>query len=89
MAKKRAKLQNRLKNKAKNNQAKKLRTRAGRLKATGLNKYPILAYAGTPVAGTGQGKAKPGQMLLDTTAGKLYFNSGTKQAPVWQRVVLA
>ena len=74
------------KSKAKN--GKKLRARAGRLKATGLSKYPVITYAGTPVAGIGQGKVKPGQMLLDTTTGKLYFNTGTKQSPIWQRTSL-
>ena len=45
---------------------------------------PAVAVARTTpgVGPTGQGAAK-GALLTDTTAGKLYINTGTPAAPVW------
>lgn len=47
-----------------------------------------LAAPGTPVngvagTGTGGGWAAIGSEYTDTTAGKLYINTGTKASPVW------
>jgi hypothetical protein len=45
----------------------------------------LLSLAGTPVngtAGTHVG-AGVGALLVDTTTGKLYVNTGTEAAPIW------
>jgi hypothetical protein len=41
---------------------------------------PVNGVAGT---GTGAGFAGIGSRYTDTTAGKLYINTGTKLSPVW------
>jgi hypothetical protein len=47
---------------------------------------PIMTKAGAPVDGTSgsfAGVAEKGALLLDTTNGTLYQNTGTKASPVW------
>ena len=45
-----------------------------------------LRFAGVPVAGVGgsfAGKAPVGALLVDTTAGTIYQNTGTMASPLW------
>lgn len=56
----------------------------------------ILHGAGAPVdytdgdpAATGEGTAGIGSLYIDTTAGKLYLNGGTKAQPIWKLVTSA
>lgn len=39
--------------------------------------------AGVPAGGDFAGEADKGDLLSDTTNGKLYINTGTLAAPVW------
>lgn len=52
---------------------------------------PTLAIAATTpgVQGTGGAQAGTGSRYADTTAGKLYVNSGTKAKPAWKIVTSA
>lgn len=49
---------------------------------------PVDYTDGTPPA-TGEGEAGIGSLAIDTAAGKLYINGGTKAQPLWKLVTSA
>ena len=47
---------------------------------------PTNYAAGPPVVGTYRDEAPKGALLIDTTNGVLYINTGTKAQPTWTKV---
>ena len=46
--------------------------------------YGPEVYAGTPVSGTfGAGTLEKGGLVINTTDGKLFVNTGSKATPTW------
>lgn len=43
----------------------------------------LITKAGAPTASDGQGWAGKGSLLVDTTGGTLYINTGTAASPSW------
>lgn len=46
----------------------------------------VYQKAGIPANGDFNGEAETGQLLVDTTNGKAYINTGTKAATIWTSV---
>lgn len=56
---------------------------------TGTAPTAAIALTTAGVAGTGGGQAGIGSRYIDTTAGQMYLNGGTKVRPVWKQVTRA
>ena len=59
------------------------RQRLGGAVGQDVGGYGPIINAGVPAGGAFNGVAEKGALVIDTTNGKLYINTGTKLATVW------